>query len=109
MKRSGRERRGASSTTADGEIDSYTACINSLSAELRERKGGREKGAGERWVNMERYGGRESDGDSEERRRETLDCGVMEADGMSPTSRALPSTRMCGCPSAAMLRMRRPL
>lgn len=40
---------------------------------------------------------------------EALDCGVMEEDGMSPTSRALPSTLMCGCPSAAMLRMRRPL
>lgn len=38
-----------------------------------------------------------------------LDCGVMEEDGMSPTSRALPSTLMCGCPSAAMLRIRRPL
>lgn len=38
-----------------------------------------------------------------------LDCGVMEEDGMSPTSRALPLTLMCGCPSAAMLRIRRPL
>lgn len=28
---------------------------------------------------------------------------------MSPTNRALPSTLICGCPSAAMLRMRRPL
>lgn len=38
-----------------------------------------------------------------------LDCGVMEDEGMSPTSRALPSTLMCGWPSAAMLRMRKPL
>lgn len=43
MERSWRERREASSTTADGEIDSYTACINSLSLE-REMEGGRERG-----------------------------------------------------------------
>lgn len=54
MKRSWRERREASSTTADGEIDSYTACISSLSLELnhRRREGGREE-EGEWWVNME--------------------------------------------------------
>lgn len=61
------EREERSSTTADGEIDSYTACINSLSLKLNYRgregeKRGRRGEEGEWWVNMERYGGSESKG-----------------------------------------------
>lgn len=40
---------------------------------------------------------------------EALDWGVMDEEGISPTSRALPSTRMLGSPSAAMLSTFRPL
>lgn len=40
---------------------------------------------------------------------EALDWGVIEEEGISPTSRALPSTRTLGSPSAAMLSTFRPL